>query len=85
MNKFKINLLYNEEEFFCTKTELLNLKITSTLAKLDVVDSRIVLNGLIFSDNIPVGIQLVTFLLLSNKVKLALGQKLKDSDNHRHL
>ena len=33
INKFKMKLLYNEEEVFCTRTELLNFKITKTLVK----------------------------------------------------
>ena len=32
INKFKMKLLYNEE-VFCTRTELLNFKITKTLVK----------------------------------------------------
>ena len=40
-----------------------------------MVDSRLVSNGLIFSDDIPVNIQLVTFLLLSNFSKLSIGAK----------
>ena len=48
MHKFKIKLLYNKEKLFCTKTEMLNFKITVTLAKLDMVASRLVTNGLIF-------------------------------------
>ena len=50
---------------FFTKTNLLNFKIILSLAKLDLVDSRLVSNGLIFSDNIPVDIQLVTFFYYS--------------------
>ena len=57
-----MKLLYNVEKLFCTKAELLNFKITLTLAKLNIVGSRSVSNGLIFSDDI----QLVTLLLLSN-------------------
>ena len=60
-----MKLLYNKEKLFCTKTELLNLKITLSSAKLLMLGSRLVSNGLIFLDNIPVNIQLVTFLLLS--------------------
>ena len=45
--------------------------------------SRLVSNGLIFSDDIPVDTQLVTFFLLSNISKLNIGAK--NSDNHRHL
>ena len=78
MYKFKIKLLYNEEELFSTTTDLLNFKITLPLAKLDMVDSRLVSNGLIFSDDIPVDIQLVTFLLLSNIRELSIGAKTKN-------
>ena len=60
MYKFKIKLLYNEEKNFGTKTELLNLKITLPLAKLNIV---------------PVNIQLVTFLLLSVIRELSIGAK----------
>ena len=42
--KFHIELLYKEEKLFCTKAELTTLQ----LAKLDIVDSRLVSNGLIF-------------------------------------
>ena len=34
MHEFKIKLLQNKEELFCTKAELLNLKSTLGLAKL---------------------------------------------------
>ena len=34
-----MKLLYNEEEFFYIKTELLNFKITLLLVKLDMVVS----------------------------------------------
>ena len=57
-----MKLLYNEEELSCTKTELLNFKFTLSLVKLDMVFSTLVSNGLIFSDDIPVDTQLVTFL-----------------------
>ena len=73
MYKFKIKLLYNEEKLFCSKTELLNFKFTLPL--LYIVGSRPVSNGLIFSDDIPVDIQLVTFLLLSNIRELSIGTK----------
>ena len=75
MYKFKIKLLYNEEKLFCTKTALLTFKFTLPLAKLDIVCSRPVLNGLIFLDDISVDIQLVTFLLLSNIRELCIGPK----------
>ena len=34
MHQFKIKLLHNKEELFCTKAGLLNLKSTLGLAKL---------------------------------------------------
>ena len=77
MYKFKMKLLYNEEELFHTKTELLNFKVTLPLAKLDMVGSRSVLNALAFSDDIPVDIQLVIFLLLFNISELNIGAKTK--------
>ena len=51
--------------FFCTKTELLNFTFTLPLAKLNMVGSRLVLNGLIFSDDIPVNI-FYCYLILAN-------------------
>ena len=51
-------------ELFRTKTALLNCKITLPLTKLDIFSSRLVSNGLIFSDNIPFNNQLATLLLL---------------------
>ena len=71
MYKVKMKLLYNEEKLLCTKTELLNFKFTISLAKLDIVGS----NALIFSFDIPVNIQLVTFLLLCNIRKLSTEAK----------
>ena len=75
MYKFKIKLLNKEEKPFCTKTELLNFKFTLPLAKLDIVGSRLVSNGLVFSDDTPVNIQLVTFLLLCNIRELRIETK----------
>ena len=83
MYKLKINLLYKHEDCFCTTTELLNCKITLLFAKLELADSRLVSNDLIFSAYIPVDIQLVTFLLLSNVSELIIGEK--PSNNHRCL
>ena len=54
MHKNKMNLLYNEEELFCTKTELLNFNFTLRFAKSDMVGSRLVSKSLIFSDDITV-------------------------------
>ena len=77
MYKFKMKLLHNEEKVFCTKTEWLNFKITLLLAKLNMVSSRLVSNGLIFSNSIPDNIQLLTFLLLPNIRELSNGAKTK--------
>ena len=77
MGKLKMKLLYNEEERFCTKTELLNLNITPPLVTLGMVDLRLVSNDLVFSSDIPVYIQLVTFLLLCNLSELSIGVKSK--------
>ena len=74
----RLNLLYNEENIFCTKNKLLNFKITLPLAKLYVTGSRLVSNGLIFLDDIQVDIQLVTFLLLSNISELRVRAKNKN-------
>ena len=56
-----MKLRCNKEKIFCTKREFLNFNITLPLAELDMVDSRLVSNGLIFSSDTPVDIQLVTF------------------------
>ena len=74
---FKMTLLYNKEEFFCTGTELLNFRFTLPLAKLEMIGARLVLNGLAFSGDAPVDIQLVTFLLLSNVSELSIETKTK--------
>ena len=37
MYKFKVTLLFNEENFFFTKTGLIGFKFTLPLAKLDIV------------------------------------------------
>ena len=75
MYKFKRKLLYKERNFFYTRTELLNFKFTLPLAKLDMIGSILVSNGLIFSDDISVSIQLVTFLLLSNTEEISIRGK----------
>ena len=40
-----------------------------------MVGSRLVYNGLVFSDDIPADIQLVTFLLLSNITEINVVAK----------
>ena len=77
MDEFKLKLLYNKGELFCTKTESLNFKVTLSLAKLDSVGSRLVSNGLIVGGNITVRIQLVILLLLSNISELSIWAKTK--------
>ena len=63
MYKFKMKWLYNEEKRFCTKTEFLNFKITLPLAKLDMLGSKVVPNGLVFSHDIPVGNPIGNFFI----------------------
>ena len=60
--KFKKKLLYNGENFSYTKADLLSY----SMFKLNIIGLRLVWNGLIFSDDMPVDNQLVTFLLESN-------------------
>ena len=59
----------------CSKKELSDFKFPLLLAKLEILGSRSVSNGLNFSDNILVHIQFVTFLLLSNIRELSIGAK----------
>ena len=61
MYKIKIKSLYIEEKLFWTEKEWLNIKVTLPLAKLGMVGSRLVSNGLIFPGGNPVDIQLVFF------------------------
>ena len=60
MYKFKIRLLSNEEDFFCTKTGLLNFKLTLPIAKLGISKFKVQF----FSDDTPVHIQLLLLLLM---------------------
>ena len=76
MNKFKMKLLYNEEEFFYTKTELLNFKLALPLARLVMLGERLTSNGLVSLADTPVDIQLITFLLLFNTSELSIGTKI---------
>ena len=66
-----MKLLYNMEEFFYTKIELLNFIFTLPFSKLD---ARLESNALIFSGDLPVDIQLVSFLLLSSVNELSIGE-----------
>ena len=84
MSKFKIKLLYNEKEFFWTKTGLLNFKLNLPLAKLVMVGARLTSNGLIYLGNILSDVQLMTFLLLSNISELSIRVKTKKKNHHHH-
>ena len=61
------------KEFCCTKTELLNFILTLPLPKLNMINVREGSNGLIFSGDIPLDIQLVTSILLSGVSELSIG------------
>ena len=56
MYKFKTKLLYNEEEYFYTKTDSLKPKRILPFSKLVIVQARLQSDGLIFSGNTPVDI-----------------------------
>ena len=73
MYKCNMKLLYIKE-FFCTWTELLNFKITLLLANLHMIGSSLVLNALIFPDDILDDNQLVA-ILLSAVSELNIGAK----------
>ena len=64
-----------KEKTICTKTEFLNLKVPLPLGKLDIVVSRLVSNCWIFSDDIPVYLQLVNLLLPSSINELSIRPK----------
>ena len=64
---------------------MLNFKITLPLAKLDMIGSRLVSNGLILSDNVPVDIYLVTFFSLLNIRELRIGTETRNFDHHHCL
>ena len=72
-----MKLLCIEVEIFSNKTKLLNFKVILPLTQLEVVGSRSISNGLVFSDDNPVDIQLVIFLLLSSITELSIGEKTK--------
>ena len=52
MRKFKMKLLYNEEESRCTEIGLLSFMLTLLLLKLDIIGARLEPNGPIFSGDI---------------------------------
>ena len=49
-----MKIVHNEEEFFYTKTDLLNFQLALPLAILLMVGARLASNGLIFSGDAPV-------------------------------
>ena len=57
------------------KKNIFALKINLPLAKFEIDGLRLVSNALIFSDDIPVDIQLVTFSLVCNFKGLKTGTK----------
>ena len=66
--KFKNEVtIYSMKKSFCIKTELSDFTITLPLAKLN----------LIFSDDISVDIESITFLLLSNIIELIIKARSK--------
>ena len=75
--KQKITIHWGRTLF--TKTELLKFKITLSLAKLNMVSSKLVSNGLIFSYDIPVNSRLIIFLLPPNISELTIMAKTKKS------
>ena len=85
MYKFKIKLLYKEEELTCIKTELLNFKLNQLLARYVMIRIRLVWNLLIFSRNTLVNTHFVTFLLLPNVSELSILQNLRNFDKHHYL
>ena len=52
MCKFKMKLLYNEEESRCTEIGLLRFMLTLLLPELDIIGARLEPNGPIFSGDI---------------------------------
>ena len=71
-----MKLLYNEEGVFALK-RIVKSQRTLPLDKLGMVGSRLVSNGLSFSDDKLVDIQLVTFSSLPNVTKLSIEAKNK--------
>ena len=54
-----------------------SLRVLQLSTKLELIGPRLVSNGLIFSDDILVDSQLITFLLLYNYSKLSIETKTK--------
>ena len=78
MCKFKMKLLYNEEESRCTEIGLLSFMLTLLLPKLDIIGARLEPNGPIFSGGIWLDMELITFwLLLSYVTESSIGEKTK--------
>ena len=57
MYKFKIKLLYNKEQFCCTKTELLDFMLPLSLPDLGIIAARLKSNT--YPGDIPVNIIII--------------------------
>ena len=78
MRKFKMKLLYYEEESSCTEIGLLSFMLTLLLLKLDIIGARLEPNRPIFSGDIWLDMELLTFwLLLSYVTESSIGEKAK--------
>ena len=64
-------------KIFCTRAGLFIFKTTLSLAKLHLVCSRLISNGLVFLYDILVDILWITVLLLFNIWKVSIGAKIK--------
>lgn len=79
MRKFKMKLLYNEEESRCTEIGLLRFMLTLLLPELDIIGARLEPNGPIFSGDIWLDMELITFwLLLSYVTESSIDEKTKE-------
>ena len=76
MYEFKMQLLYNEEEFYYLERELLRFMLTLPLHILDIIGARLESNALICSGDVPADARLV-ILLSSNVKELSIGAKTK--------
>ena len=79
MYKCKVKLSYDEEEFWCNETDLLDFMLTLQLPKLHIIDARLEPKSLSFYEYVLLDIQFVTFLLslLFNVGELGINEKLK--------
>ena len=59
-----MKLLYSEEEFCCTKAELLNYILTLPFLQLDIVEGTLESNSLIFSGDISCDVKPVFIIII---------------------